>query len=46
MIKVSNDSEVLHDALWALSYLTDGNEDRIQMAIEVGILEGLAKNLE
>ena len=33
VITEEEDSEVLTDALWALSYLSDGDEDRIDMVI-------------
>jgi len=33
----STDEEVLTDALWALSYLSDGSNDKIQAVIEAGI---------
>ena len=34
----SDDKEVLADALWALSYLSDGEEDRLQSVLEAGCL--------
>lgn len=33
----SNDEEVLTDACWALSYLSDGTNDKIQAVIEAGV---------
>lgn len=33
----SNDDEVLTDACWALSYLSDGSNDKIQAVIEAGV---------
>ncbi|KAK9218743.1 hypothetical protein WN943_007380 [Citrus x changshan-huyou] len=33
----SNDEEVLTDACWALSYLADGTNDKIQAVIEAGV---------
>jgi len=33
----STDDEVLTDVLWALSYLSDGTNDRIQSIVETGI---------
>ena len=33
----SNDEEVLTDACWALSYLSDGNNDKIQEVIQAGV---------
>jgi hypothetical protein len=33
----STDDEVVTDACWALSYLSDGSEERIQTVIEAGI---------
>merc|ERR1711916_286305 len=33
----SNDEEVLTDALWALSYLSDGSDARIQQVIDAGV---------
>jgi len=40
-----SDHEILQDALWALSYLTDGDEFRIQRIIDLNIIQGLVKNL-
>jgi importin subunit alpha-1 len=34
----SVDDEVITDALWALSYLSDGENNRIQAVIEAGIV--------
>lgn len=33
----STDDEVLTDSLWALSYLSDGSDDRIQQIIDAGV---------
>eukprot|EP00216_Chloropicon_sp_CCMP2111_P006698 CAMPEP_0198236534 /NCGR_PEP_ID=MMETSP1446-20131203/2403_1 /TAXON_ID=1461542 ORGANISM="Unidentified sp, Strain CCMP2111" /NCGR_SAMPLE_ID=MMETSP1446 /ASSEMBLY_ACC=CAM_ASM_001112 /LENGTH=562 /DNA_ID=CAMNT_0043918309 /DNA_START=98 /DNA_END=1786 /DNA_ORIENTATION=+ len=41
----STDEEVLTDALWALSYLSDGTNDRIQAVIEVGVCKRLVELL-
>ncbi|CAN4101909.1 unnamed protein product [Withania somnifera] len=41
----SNDEEVLTDACWALSYLSDGTNDKIQAVIEAGVCPRLTELL-
>jgi hypothetical protein len=41
----SNDKEVLTDACWALSYLSDGTNDKIQAVIEAGVCRRLVELL-
>ncbi|CAD5190752.1 unnamed protein product [Musa acuminata subsp. malaccensis] len=41
----SNDEEVLTDACWALSYLSDGTNDKIQAVIEAGVCARLVELL-
>ncbi|XP_062207331.1 importin subunit alpha-1a-like [Phragmites australis] len=41
----SNDEEVLTDACWALSYLSDGTNDKIQAVIEAGVCPWLVELL-
>ncbi|KAL9263460.1 Importin subunit alpha-1-like protein [Drosera capensis] len=41
----SNDDEVLTDACWALSYLSDGTNDKIQAVIEAGVCPVLVQLL-
>nr|CAB3476719.1 unnamed protein product [Digitaria exilis] len=41
----SNDEEVLTDACWALSYLSDGTNDKIQAVIEAGVCPQLVELL-
>jgi importin subunit alpha-1 len=41
----SNDEEVLTDACWALSYLSDGSNDKIQAVIEAGVCHRLVELL-
>lgn len=41
----SNDEEVLTDACWALSYLSDGTNDKIQAVIEAGVCGRLVQLL-
>ncbi|KAF5452290.1 hypothetical protein F2P56_027304 [Juglans regia] len=41
----SNDEEVLTDACWALSYLSDGTNDKIQDVIEAGVCARLIQFL-
>uniref|UniRef100_A0A0D6R6I4 Importin subunit alpha n=1 Tax=Araucaria cunninghamii TaxID=56994 RepID=A0A0D6R6I4_ARACU len=40
-----NDEEVLTDACWALSYLSDGTNDKIQAVIEAGVCRRLVELL-
>lgn len=39
------DEEVLTDACWALSYLSDGTNDKIQAVIEAGVCRRLVELL-
>ncbi|KAJ7955182.1 Importin subunit alpha [Quillaja saponaria] len=41
----SSDEEVLTDACWALSYLSDGTNDKIQAVIEAGVCSRLVNLL-
>lgn len=42
---LSNDEEVLTDACWAFSYLSDGTNDKIQAVIESGVCPRLIELL-
>ncbi len=46
VIKDEVDSEVLTDAAWAISYLSDGDEARIDLIIKTGIIPHLIKLLD
>lgn len=41
----STDEEVLTDACWALSYLSDGTNDKIQEVISAGVCRRLVELL-
>lgn len=41
----NSDKEVVSDTCWALSYLTDGNTDRIQVVINAGVVPKLVEML-
>ena len=41
----SSDEEVLTDACWALSYLSDGTNDKIQAVLEAGVCPRLVELL-
>ena len=46
VIMEETDPEILTDATWALSYLSDGDETRIQMVVDTGVIPSLIKHLE
>lgn len=43
VVMTQTDNEVLTDSAWAMSYLSDGDEDRIQRIINTGIVPTLVK---
>lgn len=43
---LSEDEEVLTDACWALSYLSDGTNDKIQEIIDAGVCGRLVQLLK
>lgn len=40
---IETDSEVLTDCSWAISYLSDGDEDRIKRVIDTGVIPTLIR---
>jgi len=37
------DKDIISDSCWAVSYLTDGSNDRIQIVVDTGILPRLVE---
>jgi hypothetical protein len=46
LIKDCEDEETVIDALWALSYISDGEEDRIEAVMNANVVPQLINNLE
>lgn len=46
VIQRFNDTDMLQDSLWAMSYLSDGDEDLVNSVLDTNILQGLIKHLD
>ncbi|PAV76145.1 hypothetical protein WR25_23445 [Diploscapter pachys] len=41
-----SDKQVRHDALWAVSYLTDGNDEQISLSVSSGVIDIIFSTLQ
>jgi hypothetical protein len=46
VIQTEHDAETLTDACWAMSYLSDGDDNQIKKVVDTGIIPSLVKHLD